>query len=472
MKKYFKYLLIGIFSFICLTNVLNAETLECRYAFEANGNNDGKNASKIRLKFDVNTSNQTYTVQGRDDANFDQYKNMTYWKQSYNEGKDGTNNSYTPSSYKNDNNLVKVASGDSFYYVVFGTNKPGIIDTTGYIGSIRVNGVPTYQELFSNGVKCPNLRVSLDHNYEENGKIKGTDIFRAKVNKVMYDFAVIYTSVGNVGMTQITSSGESITGDQDNTNNKTTYRAAIDSTSIANLYSFQQTTVSEINIITTAYSDGKYHIKMNESCSSGNNCYVNENDDIVWSNGSYVIFKEDWNSLKAKMPFDSSKTGQQSVSLYITPVQTGGFGNYRYYYSVTANGNSNKEGVTNTAESSEANGNYDIDADPKFKVIDKVVSSNLGSCVNYLGEASNPDSVAGYLQKAFNIIKVVAILLAIVFSMIDFSGAITSDKTDVKKTGLKCAKRLIVVLVLLLLPTLIDMVGNIIGITDILCGIK
>ena len=74
---------------------------------------------------------------------------------------------------------------------------------------------------------------------------------------------------------------------------------------------------------------------MNESCSSGNNCYVNESDDIVWSNGSYVIFKEDWNSLKAKMPFDSSKTGQQSVSLYITPVQTGGFGNYRYYYSYT-----------------------------------------------------------------------------------------------------------------------------------------
>ena len=136
MKKYFKYLLISIFSFICLTNILNAETLECRYAFEANGNNDGKNASKIRLKFDVNTSNQTYTVQGRDDANFDQYKNMTYWKQSYNEGKDGTNNSYTPSSYKNDNNLVKVASGNSFYYVVFGTNKPGIIDTTGYIGLV------------------------------------------------------------------------------------------------------------------------------------------------------------------------------------------------------------------------------------------------------------------------------------------------------------------------------------------------
>ena len=56
--------------------------------------------------------------------------------------------------------------------------------------------------------------------------------------------------------------------------------------------------------------------------------------------------------------------------------------------------------------------------------------------------------------------------------MIDFSGAITSDKTDIKKTGLKFAKRLIAVLILLLLPTFIDMIGNIIGITDILCGIK
>ena len=63
-------------------------------------------------------------------------------------------------------------------------------------------------------------------------------------------------------------------------------------------------------------------------------------------------------------------------------------------------------------------------------------------------------------------------MLTIVFSMIDFSGAITSDKTDIKKTGLKFAKRLIAVLILLLLPTFIDMIGNIIGITDILCGIK
>lgn len=472
MKKIFKYLLISILGFVCLINILEAETLECRYAFEASGNNDGKNASKIRLKFDVDTSNKTYTVQGRDDANFDQYKSMTYWKQTYYTSTDGTRDYYNASSYDNDNNLVKVTSGNSFYYVVFGTNTPGFFESSGYIGSTYVGGLPTYEELFPTGVKCPSLRVSLDHNYEENDEIKGTDIFRAKVSKKTQNFAVIYTNVGNVGMTQITSSGEALTGDQTNTNNKTTYRAAIDSTSIANLYSFQQSAVSELNIITTAYSDGKYHIKMNESCSSGNNCYVNENDDIVWSNGNYVIFKEDWSSLKAKMPFDSSKTGQQSVNLYITPVQTGGFGNYRYYYSITSNGNSNKEGVTNTAESTEATGDYDMDTDPKFKIIDKTVSSEVGSCVNYLGEASNPDSVAGYLQKAFNIIKVIAILLVITISMIDFSGAITSDKTDVKETGLKCAKRLIVVLALLLLPTFIDMIGKIIGITDILCGIK
>ena len=46
------------------------------------------------------------------------------------------------------------------------------------------------------------------------------------------------------------------------------------------------------------------------------------------------------------------------------------------------------------------------------------------------------------------------------------------DSVNGDKAVSTAVKRLIAVLILLLLPTFIDMIGNIIGITDILCGIK
>ena len=86
----------------------------------------------------------------------------------------------------------------------------------------------------------------------------------------------------------------------------------------------------------------------------------------------------------------------------------------------------------------------------------------------YVGE-----DLAAMLQTVYTVIKVVAIILTIVMSMLDLSKTITNGKKDeLMSTIKKWVNRLIMVLVILLLPTFIDIIGNIAGKEDILCGIR
>lgn len=131
--------------------------------------------------------------------------------------------------------------------------------------------------------------------------------------------------------------------------------------------------------------------------------------------------------------------------------------------------------TTKTASSVEASEDFSTDADEDknkfaedlgwFK--DLEISHEVGSCMDYVGP-----TLAKYLQTIYTIIKVVAILLTIVMSMIDLVNAITKNKDELMPTVKKWATRLIIVIIILLLPTFIDLIGNIAGKEDILCGIK
>lgn len=100
-------------------------------------------------------------------------------------------------------------------------------------------------------------------------------------------------------------------------------------------------------------------------------------------------------------------------------------------------------------------------------------STNVNSnCSAYLGIAGAGENIATFLDNIWGIIKVGSILLLIVFSMIDFAKAVTDDKEKVPAVVKKSTLRLFFLVAILLLPTIIDAIGNLVGVDNILCGIK
>lgn len=125
-----------------------------------------------------------------------------------------------------------------------------------------------------------------------------------------------------------------------------------------------------------------------------------------------------------------------------------------------------------------ASEDFTVDNDETFMelvksgVINLPISNEIGTCVTYLGEANTEGTIAYYLQIAFTIIKIASIVILIVTAMLDLASVITNSKDKLTDEINKYVKRLIVLIIILLLPTFLDILGNVIGIEDILCGIK
>ena len=94
------------------------------------------------------------------------------------------------------------------------------------------------------------------------------------------------------------------------------------------------------------------------------------------------------------------------------------------------------------------------------------------SCSTYLGVAGAGNNIASFLDGIWGIIKIGSILLVIVFSMFDFSKAVSNDKEKIPEVVKKSVLRLIFLVAILLLPTIIDAIGNLAGVENVLCGIK
>ena len=108
------------------------------------------------------------------------------------------------------------------------------------------------------------------------------------------------------------------------------------------------------------------------------------------------------------------------------------------------------------------------------KLANPNISDKVGYCVDYLGQASVSGTIANFLDKGFTIIKIVAILAAIVASMIDIAKTMTNteNKDELKPAINRSIKRVVITVVLILLPAIIDIVFGFAGYEDVLCGIK
>lgn len=108
----------------------------------------------------------------------------------------------------------------------------------------------------------------------------------------------------------------------------------------------------------------------------------------------------------------------------------------------------------------------------KFK--NNLEFGDLSTCNSYLGYIHDPDDPAYYLNFAFQFLKYAAIIILLVFTVIDFAKAIATSKDDaIKKAAQNTIKRLIIAVIIFFLPDLINFVFDLLGIvsTDATCGI-
>lgn len=95
----------------------------------------------------------------------------------------------------------------------------------------------------------------------------------------------------------------------------------------------------------------------------------------------------------------------------------------------------------------------------------------IASCEGFLGSKTVNTDPAYYLNMALKVMKYMGIILAIVFSTIDFIKAITSqDKDLLKKATTTSVKRALYAVLIFFLPTLINFVLGLIGAYDT-CGL-
>ena len=99
------------------------------------------------------------------------------------------------------------------------------------------------------------------------------------------------------------------------------------------------------------------------------------------------------------------------------------------------------------------------------------IDTTLGTCVDYLGEAGSEGTPAYYIDFVYNIVKVLVTVALVALSMLDLVKAIMNGGDELNKVYMKIVYRFLVVLVILLLPSLIESIGSLLGKSNILCGI-
>ena len=88
-------------------------------------------------------------------------------------------------------------------------------------------------------------------------------------------------------------------------------------------------------------------------------------------------------------------------------------------------------------------------------------------CKGILGNPDNEDSVAWFLVKILNYLRLLGPLMVLVLSSLDFAKAIfMSDDESLKKAQSSLITRLILAALLFVLPTLIEVVLDIFGFTS------
>ena len=106
---------------------------------------------------------------------------------------------------------------------------------------------------------------------------------------------------------------------------------------------------------------------------------------------------------------------------------------------------------------------YSIDGSMDYKIsLDG--NNEKANCESLFGDPKQDGTVANFMQEIFNATKWLVIILCIGLTIVDFVKAVGSDKKDdLAKMSARTLKRVILSLVFFFIPSLINILFNLIG---------
>lgn len=262
---------------------------------------------------------------------------------------------------------------------------------------------------------------------------------------------------------EVDSSGDIITGDKENTSNKTscTLKVATYDT-VSNDKINENVTNRMVSLTFDSYEDGRIYVSCAgcigngylEKSSSGDVALtLKRNLSTVFNQQEIKIYNSDVDDLKKKFRYGMSEDDcPEELTL----------NKYEEDDSVAISDKPRNDASSTTT----AKKNYTVDGNADFFPPSQI-GTDKSSCEDILG-----DSLIEFLQNAWTTVKVVSIVLVLAFNIMDFVGTVGKDKDALMESVNKSIKRLVIVILILLLPTFIDLIGNLLGQNNILCGIK
>lgn len=266
-------------------------------------------------------------------------------------------------------------------------------------------------------------------------------------------------------MPNVNDDGEQVI--KDTTNNTSGYSECY---SDIKLMDGDKVTGKVLNTIVRAYKDGTFSI----SVDGDDFRKVYDNENVVWSGSTsengytrIQISQESWKTIRSQVDYKKCQddpTFQATLSIMKDKDENGN--------NITeiskdlideSNGGTGKSYGTGTGLINTAN---DSDFFPHIQI-----NTNESTCMQILG--GNGGKLIAFIQSAWTIVKVVAIVITVLFGVFDFLKAASNDKDVLMESVNKTVKRLVLVLIVLMLPTIIDIIGDVLlGVEDIMCGIK
>ena len=130
--------------------------------------------------------------------------------------------------------------------------------------------------------------------------------------------------------------------------------------------------------------------------------------------------------------------------------------------SATENNNDTKEDTSSSTTTDDNNKTSTTKKNNRTKS-----TSSSKECNALLGDKKNTESVAWLVQKLLDYLKILGPILVVILSSVDFATAIVSGNDDtMKKAQKKLITRLIAAVLLFLIPTVVQILLDVFGMTS------